>query len=68
MPDTKAPPASDYDATLYHAHPQTAILYAKNAGFDVLEANEVIASREDMPGSDFVLTKMGEEKWCWIRL
>jgi hypothetical protein len=68
MPDAKVPPASDYDATFYHAHPMTAILYAKNAGFDVLEDELTIASRDDMPGSSFVLHKVEDEKWCWVRV
>lgn len=68
------PVVTGYDPTLYHSHPQTAMLYAKNAGFVVQEEKSedstfhVSASREDMPGSLFTLTKIGgEEKWCWVR-
>lgn len=57
-----------YDPTLYHEHPQTARLYAKNSGFVVEEENdEVSAFREDMPGSLFILTQATDKRWCWVR-
>lgn len=63
------PVVTGYDPTLYHSHPQTARLYATNSGFVVEEeGDQILASREDMPGSLFTLTRIGtDERWCWVR-
>jgi len=53
----------DYNSTISYPSADTAIIYARNAGFSV-DLNT--ASRPDMD-TTFILKRIGESQWIWQR-
>lgn len=57
----------DGDGVAQYPQAKTAIQYARQAGFKVFEGNEIVADRNDMPGSTYTLQRLRNGKWVWNR-